>query len=407
MKLKKLSELKSLEGNPRKIDKEDYERLKRSLRTFPKMLKFRPLVIDEDNVILWWNQRLKVLTELKIKEVPVNIFTKKDIQEAIQTHKESEFIIRDNIQNGHWDYEELKDWDRNNLDDWWLDYEFEEEVDTSKEDIEDDVPETPENIIVEEWDIFQLWEHRLMCWSSTNQDDLEKLLGGKQSDMVFTDPPYLMDFTGWIHADGSKSYNSKHGGIKNDKMTEEEGRQFLDDINTNILIFNKGAFYITFYRLGIDKYFASMDRVWMQYRSLIIWSKGNHTLSNSDYMSRYEPIFYWWSQEHNFYGWNNWMDIWEIDRTQKNDLHPTMKPVELVDKAINDWSKPWDIVLDLFAWSGTTLISAEKNKRIGYMMELDPKYIQVILKRYNMYTDWRKEITCLNRELDLSSIFTD
>jgi DNA modification methylase len=204
--------------------------------------------------------------------------------------------------------------------------------------------------------------------------------------MIFTDPPYLMDFTGGIHADGSKSFNAKHGSIKNDKMSEQEGNDFLDAINSIIKMKVDGAFYITFYRLGIGKYYASFDRTGLKCRSLIIWDKGNHTLSNSDYMSMYEPMFYGWVNNHKFYGGKNGMDIWRIKRTAKNDLHPTMKPVELVEKAIFDASQVNGIVLDLFGGSGTTLIAAEKNGRIGRIMELDPKYCDVIIKRWQDFT---------------------
>jgi DNA modification methylase len=195
-----------------------------------------------------------------------------------------------------------------------------------------------------------------------------------------------MDFTGGIHADGSKSFNAKHGGIKNDKMSDADGDNFLDSINSIIKIKVDGAFYITFYRLGINKYFASLDRTGLQCRSLVIWDKGNHTLSNSDYMSMYEPMFYGWVNNHKFYGGKNGMDIWRIKRTSKNDLHPTMKPVELVEKALIDGSQINAVVLDLFGGSGTTMIACEKNNRHSRVMELDPKYCDVIIKRWQEFT---------------------
>ena len=147
----------------------------------------------------------------------------------------------------------------------------------------DDCPEPPIEPVTIDGDIWVLGNHRLMCGDSTDQGSVALLMGGKKANMCFTDPPYLMDFTGGIHADGSKSFNSKHGVIKNDKMSKEDGNKFLDAINLNIKNFVDGAFYITFYRLGINQYYASLERIGLNCRSLIIWDKGNHTLSNSDY----------------------------------------------------------------------------------------------------------------------------
>jgi len=226
-----------------------------------------------------------------------------------------------------------------------------------------------------------------MCGDSTSIDAVDKLMPDNQvANMCFTDPPYLMDFTGGIHADGSKSFNASHGAIKNDKMSKEEGNNFLDSINSMIQIKVDGAFYISFYRLGIDNYYSSLNRTGLKPRSLIIWDKGNHTLSNSDYMSMYEPIFYGWVNNHKFYGGNNGMDIWKIKRTAKNELHPTMKPVELVEKAVLDGSAVNGVVLDLFGGSGTTLIACEKHNRHARLMELDPKYCDVIVKRWEDFT---------------------
>ena len=134
----------------------------------------------------------------------------------------------------------------------------------------------------------------------------------------------------------------------------------------------------------------------MHCRSLIIWDKGNHTLSNSDYMSMYEPMFYGWVDEHNFYGGNNGRDIWQIKRTARNDLHPTMKPVELVEQAISHGSRPGQTVLDLFGGSGSTLIAAEKLGRASYLMELDPKYCDVIVKRWEDFTGKKAELVNTN-----------
>lgn len=264
----------------------------------------------------------------------------------------------------------------------------EDEEDVEVLEAEEDNFEAPEGGIETDivlGDLFEIGPHRLLCGDSTCSDTVAKLMNGEKAEMVFTDPPYLMDFQGnvsWDKKNGTQpTFNSKHESIINDKMSKKEGNNFLDAINSNIILFCSGAFYITFYRLGIDKYFASMERTGLKYRSLIIWNKMNHTLSNSDYMSRYEPIFYGWTNNHNFYGGNNGMDIWEIERTRKNDLHPTMKPIPLCEKAINNSSKENEIVLDLFLGSGSTMVASEQLKRKCYAMELEPKYCQTSLNR--------------------------
>jgi site-specific DNA-methyltransferase (adenine-specific) len=382
----KLSELKTNPTNPRTIKDDKFKKLVQSLKDFPEMMEKRPLVCvtDTDDGKLYplgGNMRLKALQELKYKDIPDSWVM---IADDWTEEQRNEFIIKDNIGYGEWSWDILKDnWSHEELEYWGVDLpaewgEEEEELEAVEDDYDVELPEEPKTVL---GDLYEIGEHRLLCGDSTDSDSVAKLMNSEKADMVFTDPPYLMDFTGGIHADGSKSFNSKHGGIKNDKMSDSDGDDFLDAINSNIILFCKGAFYISFYRLGIDKYFASMKRVGLQYRALIIWNKGNHTLSNSDYMSKYEPIFYGWVDEHNFYGGNNGMDIWDIARTGKNDLHPTMKPIPLCEKGIADGSKQGGKVLDLFLGSGSTMVASHQLKRKCYGMELDPKYCDVIVNR--------------------------
>jgi len=210
--------------------------------------------------------------------------------------------------------------------------------------------------------------------------------------MVFTDPPYLMNFEGSVHADGTKSANAKYGAIKNDKMSREDGDTFIYMIFDSIFNNCDGAYYVSFYRLGLDYIFRALDAHNNKYRALIIWDKGNHTLSNSDYMSKYEPIVYGWGKNHNFYGAKGSFDIWKIDRTKENKLHPTMKPVELCSQAIVNSSVSDNLVLDLFLGSGSTLIACEKTNRICYGMELDEHYCDVIIKRWEDFTGNKAEL---------------
>ena len=379
--LTKISAIKRNPNNPRILKDDKFVKLTQSIKDFPQMLEIRPIVVNDDMVVLGGNMRLKACKEAGLKEVPV--IKVNDLTEEQQR----EFIIKDNVGFGEWDWDLLaNEWDTDLLEDWGLELDFNPEDDNEGLTDEDDTPEVTETPVSKVGDIWLLGEHRVMCGDSVSVKDVGLLMNGETADMCFTDPPYLMDFTGGIHADGSKSFNAKHGEILNDKMSKQDGENFLDDINLTIKNNVSGAFYITFYRLGIDGYFNSLERVGLKYRSLIIWNKGNHTLSNSDYMSMYEPIFYGWVNDHKFYGGNNGMDIWDIKRTKKNDLHPTMKPVELIEKALDGGSKKDDLVLDIFLGSGSTLIAAEKKGRKCYGMELDPKYVDVIVKRWQEYT---------------------
>ena len=394
MQIEKISNVKLNPNNPRIIKDDKFKKLVQSIKDFPEMLNIRPIVVNKDMIILGGNMRYKACKEAGLKEIPIIIT---DLSED----KQREFLIKDNTSGGEWDWEVLaNEWDAEQLDDWGLDvpsFEVDEVLEAEEDDFDTTPPEEPVTVL---GDLYEIGEHRLLCGDSTDSDQVARLMNGEKADMVFTDPPYLMDFTGGIHADGSKSFNASHGGIKNDKMSKEDGDDFLDAINANIQLFTKGAFYICFYRLKLGEYFQSLKRTGLEVRALITWNKGNHTLSNSDYMSKCEHIFYGWVNEHNFYGGNNGMDIWDIPRTQKNELHPTMKPIPLCEKAINDASKQNDLVFDLFLGSGSTMVASHQLKRKCYGMELDPKYCDVIVKRMIKLDDTltvkRNGIDCTN-----------
>jgi len=372
--------------NPRTINKDKFKKLVQSIKDFPKMLELRPIVVDKDGVILGGNMRFRALQELKMDIKPTWI----KVADKLTDEERRRFIVEDNLEFGLWNFDELStQYDVDELLEWGFsekDLKIETEIE------EDEAPEvSSEPAISKLGEVYQLGRHRLMCGDATKIEDVEKLMDGKKADMVFTDPPYLMGFTGNVHADGSKSHNAKHGAILNDKMSKADGDQFIYDIIEIINTFCTGAYYVCFYRLGLDYIFKAMEKLSMNYKALIIWSKGNHTLSNSDYMSKYEPIVYGWIKEHNFYGDRSNFDIWEIDRTKKNELHPTMKPIALCAKAIKNSSKEDEIVLDLFGGSGSTLIACEQTNRNCYMMELDPNYCDVIRKRYYKFIGKEEE----------------
>ena len=398
---KKTSELIPYTNNAKKHPEKQISQIAGSIKEFGFNV---PILIDRENSIIAGHGRLFAAQKLKLEEVPCIC-----IDHLSETQKKA-FIIADNKLNMNTGFDDdILDIELNLINEDIPDFDFEDigfDIDEISKFFtdetenglikDDDVTEPPEEPTAKLGDIWELGNHRLMCGDSTDLESVKLLMSGHKADMVFTDPPYLMDFNGGIHADGSKSFNSKHGAIKNDKMSKKEGDEFLDKINKIIKDFVLGAFYITFYRLGISQYLKSMDRVGLKNRSLIIWNKGNHTLSNSDYMSMYEPIFYGWVSKHKFYGGKNGRDIWDIKRTAKNDLHPTMKPVELCQKAIEDGSGRHQYVLDLFLGSGSTLIACEKTNRKCYGMELDPKYCDVIVERWERFTGKKAKLLTLS-----------
>jgi DNA modification methylase len=365
-------------NNPRLIKDDKFKKLCKSIQEFPEMLELRPIVVNKDMIVLGGNMRLKACQEIGLTEVPIIV------AENLTEEQQREFLIKDNVSGGEWDWDILaNEWEVEQLEEWGLDVpiNLETELEAVEDDFNEEPPEEPITIL---GDLYEIGEHRLLCGDSTDSDQVAKLMNGQKAEMAFTDPPYLMDFDGGMttNKDGNwtKSFNSTHGGIKNDKMDKSKEVDFLDGINSNIQLFTSGAFYICFYRLKLGDYFASMDRTGLKTRTLITWNKGNHTMSNSDYWSKCEHIFYGWVEEHNFYGGNDY-DIWDIARTQKNDLHPTMKPIPLCEKAINNSSKENQIVFDLFLGSGSTMVASHQLKRKCYGMELDPKYCDVIVKR--------------------------
>lgn len=387
----KITKLKPAEYNPRKDLKpedEEYQKIKKSITEFGYVA---PIIVNSNMTVIGGHQRLKVLKELGYTEVECVVVD-------LDQEKEKALNIALNKISGDWDNDKLEELlaelKQTDIDLDITGFSF-DEIDNILKDItgskEDDfdiqrVLDEIDEPITKTGDIWILGKHRLMCGDSTVKENVDKLMNNNKSDMIFTDPPYLMNFEGNVHADGSKSFNAKYGKIKNDNMTREQGDKFILKMFENIKEYNKGAYYVCFYRLGLDYIFRALDKLNNRYKALIIWNKGNHTLSNSDYMSKYEPIVYGWFSSHLFYGDRSNFDIWDIERTRKNDLHPTMKPVDLVIKAIKNSSKAEDIILDLFGGSGSTLIAAEQTDRICYMMELDPKYCDVIIKRWENLT---------------------
>jgi DNA modification methylase len=379
-----INTVKANPNNPRIIKDDKFAKLVKSIKEFPDMLNVRPIVVNKDMVVLGGNMRLKAIKEAGYKEVAIEIVDWTEQQQK-------EFIVKDNVGYGEWDWNDLaNNWDSEQLIDWGLDIPgFDAEVLEAEED-DFAVPDGGIETDIVLGDLFEIGEHRLLCGDSTDSDQVAKLMNGQKADMVFTDPPYNVDFKGQelsnttkdgIEILGHKGANAKHDKIKNDSMPDDEFIEFMKEVLSNVTLFNKGAWYFSFCDLKLDLLLTPLKEMGFSWKSIIIWKKNQATLSGKDYKSRYEPIVYG-CPENSFYGERyKQEDIWEFQRTLKNDLHPTMKPIPLIENALNNSSKQGMSVLDLFLGSGSTMVASHQLKRKCYGMELDPKYCQVIVDR--------------------------
>ena len=238
-------------------------------------------------------------------------------------------------------------------------------------------------------DIWQLGRHRLLCGDATVVTDMEKLMDGKKADMVFTDPPYNVNYGATMKDTLRKKDGQKSAGrtIMNDNLGDNF-KQFLTDACANIVNFCKGAIYICMSSSELHTLYNSFVESGGKWSTFIIWAKNTFTLGRSDYQRQYEPILYGWPQgaKHYWCGDRDQADVWEYNKPQVNDLHPTMKPLKLVARAIKNSSQANDIVADFFGGSGSTLIACEQLNRVCYMSELDPKFCDVILTRWENLT---------------------
>lgn len=345
-----------------------------------------PIVVDENNIILAGHWRKLALEKMWETDADVLVVT------GLTETQKRDFRIRDNklTELSERDFDnlkfELEELDIPELSDLFKDVEeLEEEVEAKEDDYE--IPETITTDIVL-WDLFQIGEHRLLCGDSTDAEQVALLMNGEKADMVFTDPPYNMGYK-WTMSNTTINWvevwhiaiSAKYDDIKNDKMSEEEFNTFITDAITNIKIVCEWAYYICFWSWTLYQLLKPLKDLWLEYKSIIIWMKNQSTISGKDFKSRYEPIVYWRFNNEFYWERFNEEDIWEFQRTLKNDLHPTMKPIPLIEKALKSSSKNEDIILDLFWWSGSTMVASHQLKRKCYGMELDPKYCQVIIDR--------------------------
>lgn len=396
-----INQVKLNSSNPRTIKDDKFRKLVQSLKDFPEMSDVRPVVINQDNVVLGGNMRLRAMAEAGWTEVPV-------IKVEWDEERQHEFIAKDNASFGEWDWDMLaNEWDLEDLERWGIDVP----VDLSEEKeevVEDAAPELPEEAVSKPGEIYQLGNHRLMCGDSTKETDVEKLMNKAQADMVFTDPPYGVSYTGVA---GSKNWTM----INNDDLRGDTLAQFLAAAFKNAYDNSKddAGLYSWFSSKNNHQFTVSLNAAGWEVKQELIWNKGM-SLSGADYQYAHEPVLYcqkegkkakWFGGRDKksilnkrrtdiealpkselikmFRSMQDESTVWEVDRDLVTTYqHPTQKPTRLAANAIANSTEKGDIVLDLFLGSGSTLSACEQLGRTCYGMEMDPKYVDVIRKRY-------------------------
>ena len=415
------------------------EQINMICNSFTECWFLNPILIDENNIILAWHGRLEASRKLNLQTVPVIQYF------GLSEPQKKKFRILDNRIWDFADYNlanleiELRDINDEQLNELFKEFNLDlRDPIEYDESIEDEVPEiNDEDVIVQLWDIFQLWDHTLICWDSRSTVTVETLMNWAKSKLIWTDPPYNVN------------YESNWKKIENDNMSPEEFERFMNDIFhiyysimeewSPIYVAHSDTGWYTFRKAFID--------AWFYFAECLIRNKDRFVLGRQDYHRKHEPILYWWKpwKKHSRYwernkstiiennnqnfiqniddwviisiNWESFIVKWKIDsvdnlkstiinypKPNKSDIHPTMKPVGLIEQMIINSSKPGDIVVDLFNWSWSTLITCEKTWRVCKTIELMPKYTQASIKRFYDYTKGLREIKCLNRDLDINLI---
>ncbi len=349
-----------------------------------------PILIGDDGGIIAGHGRLMAARMLGIKEVPtIRLSHLSEVQRKA-------LVIADNkiAENAGWNDEllkqELQALDGEEFDLGLLGFDDDElaaflDGDAGGEGLTDEnaapeVPETPVSVL---GDLWLCGDHKILCGDSTLIDSYQTLLGEELADMVFTDPPYNVNY-----ANSAKDkMRGKSRPIQNDNLGEDFAA-FLYDVCTNLMMVCKGAMYICMSSSELHTLHGAFSEAGGKWSTFIIWAKNTFTLGRADYQRQYEPILYGWKSghEHFWCGARDQSDVWFVNKPVKNDLHPTMKPVELVERALHNSSKTKDIVLDAFGGSGSTMIACEKTGRRARLIELEPKYADVIVKRWQEFT---------------------
>lgn len=370
----KLKNIYPYEHNVRKNDKA----VDSVIKSIEQCTYIAPIIVDENNVILAGHTRYKALKKLGRDECECIV------KEGLTEEQKRKYRLLDNKTNelADWDFDllsdELEGLDFGDLElDWGIDEE-DEQQEVVEDDYEIEMPKEPKAKLGQ---IYQLGQHRLMCGDSTKQEDIDKLMNGTKVDMLLTDPPYNVAYQG-----GTKDKLT----IKNDNMKNDEFKQFLVDAFTaaNNVMKEGAVFYIWHSDTEGYNFRGACFEVGWKVRQCLIWNKNSMVMGRQDYQWKHEPCLYGWKDgaSHLWAADRKQTTILEFKKPTRNAEHPTMKPIQLFDYQIKNNTKVGDIVLDQFGGSGTTIIACEQNGRVGYVMEFDPKYVDVIINRWEQFT---------------------
>jgi DNA modification methylase len=380
IKIVDIKTVKPNPSNPRHIKDHKFTQLVKSIRHFPEMLQLRPIVVDADNIVLGGNMRLKACIEAGLKEVPIIVASE------LTEEQQKEFIIKDNVGFGEWDWEQLaNEWEIEQLSDWGLDLPIEME-DTEIEAVEDNyqAPDTIETDIVI-GDLFEIGEHRLLCGDSTDSDAVAKLMNGEKAILMVTDPPYGVNYDATWRTD---ALGDKLMGKPREGLVSNDHRADWTDVWA---LFEGDIAYVWHASKFADVVMKSLRDVGFEITQQIIWNKSVMVLGRADYHFKHEPCWYAVrkGKNHNWQGNRKLTTVWDAappthimsGSKEEKTSHPTQKAAICMSIPIENNTKIGNGVYDPFLGSGTTMVAAHQLKRKCYGMELDPKYCQVIIDR--------------------------
>lgn len=427
-----IGQIEGLPANPRSIQKDKYEKLKDSLTQHPELLEQSPLKVfqlsDKRFVIIGGNMRKKALLELGYKEVPCAVLDPTTTTDTLK------FItIVDNSSFGQWDWDAItSSWDVEQIQQWGVDLPVDFNVDIDEDDKEveeddftdDDAEQAP--AISKLGDVYLLGTHRLMCGDSTKGEDVEKLMSGKKAVLLLTDPPYNVDYQSKVQKLAKLRVSNQNKArkdtvIANDKMSDEQFFNFLSQAFTNAYhaLTDNASFYCWYGFWFTVQFIQALESCGLQCKQQIVWYKNNFVFGRQDYQWKHEGCLYGWKGVNHYFIddhtnttlWDDSVDykamnksellrvirefeersepattVWKENIPTHSDIHPTMKPIKLFARSVVNNSHKDDIVLDLFAGSGTTIMACEQLHRTAFCMEYEPRYCDAIIARWEKLT---------------------